>query len=625
MESVGAGSRRLRPGLALVPPLAAFAIFLLYLSQIHGSPFFKFLVANPLAYDSEARLLLQGMPSGHPFFLSALYPAFVALFYWPSGGSPAAVYVAQGLLLALNVSLIGEIARRFFSDWVAFGASLIATFYWSFYYFAGELVPVTLFLTFMLSGMLLVLDSDGERRSRLGYPVIAFGGILLFMFATPALKHLQGILGGAPLESPAGQYAAGAVLFAIFAVGAVALLVGLKRSSRSGTLENAGTGGLALGVATLAWSGAAVLGALFAAWFLAKRRKAKAVALAAGLLIPVFASTAHNLIVTGDLIPVTASFGVNLFIGNNPASDGMDPFRLGKDNRVRIEADRLRLSGKQRSDFFAGRALEFMRDEPGKWLALEGRKLLIWINRVRVNNNADISERRSAWKHLFLPVLGFGAIFPLACAGAVAAARANRKALILGAAWLSFLVVPLVFFSCERFRLPSIALLIPLGAYAIEAAVSHLRARTLGPLALMVVAGAVAAVVSIPDFFGMSRLEMPSIVANKAYVERMAGNYDAAEKYAREALGPDPANAGALFQVGAIEEHKGNAESAFSYYLDALGADPYFTAAYSAAAAMLDSRRINRSYLDAYVDGLLQGRAVYKKEDLIRFFAGRAP
>jgi len=624
LEGIESRSRRFERALDLVPSAAAFAIFLVYLSQIHGQPFFKYLVANPLVYDSEATQLLRGIPSGQPFFLSALYPAFVALFYWPSGGRPMAVDIAQGLLLAGNVWLLGEIARRFFSRWAGLGASLIATFYWSFYYFAGELVPATLFLAFMLSGILLVLDRDDSRLSRLGMAAAGLAALLLFMFATPALRHLGALLHGSP-GRPGNQYAAGLSLFAVFAAGAACLLLALRRSARARALQNAGLGGLALGVATLAWSGAAILGALFITVSAAKRQKTRAAALAVGLLIPVVASTAYNLILSGDLIPVTASFGVNFFIGNNPASDGMDPFRLGKDNSVRIEADRLGLSGKERSDFYTSQALRFIKDDPGRWLRLDARKLLIWINRARVNNNADIAERRSAWKHLFLPVLGFGAVFPLACAGALAAARGNRRALILAAGWLCFLAVPLVFFACERFRLPAIALMIPLAAYGAETAVRLLRSKAFAPLVLMIAAAAAGAAVSIPDFLGISRYQMPSIVANKSYVERLAGNYEEARRYALEALRLEPGNAGALYQMGAIEEKQGNAERAFAYYLDALESDPYFTVAYSAAAGMLEARRINRSYLDAYVDGLVRGRAIYSKEDLIRFFGERAP
>ena len=609
-----------------LPPVVAFAIFIIYLLQIRGAPFYKFLVANPLVYDFEARQLLQGVPHGQPFFLSALYPAFVALLFRLSGGNQTAVLVAQGLLMAANVYLVGEIARRLLTRITALAAASIMVFYWSFYYFAGEMVPATLFLSFMLSGTLLVVRRDEDRPSRLRYPVVAFAAVLSLMHALPGLRRLGDIMRGTALEQPASHYLAGMSFFLILAIGAMACIAGLPRLRQLRGTQNTIAGGVALGVSTLAWSGAALLAGLFAADLARRRcRRLKALVLVAGFLVPIAASTAYNGLVSGDLIPVTSSFGVNFFVGNNAASDGMDPFRFGEGNKVRIEADRLRLSGKQRSDFFTRQALDFMGRDPGQWLRLEGRKLLIWVSRVQVNNNADIAERRLAWRRLFVPALHFGIIFPLACAGMVSVLGERRQAVILISGFVCFLAVPLIFFPCERFRLPATAFLIPLGAYGGEMAVRHAVSRRPARLLFALAAAVAAGLVSNLDPAGISKYEMPSIVANKAYVERLAGNTAEAERLALRALHLDPGNAGALFQLGAIEESRGDTLQALTHYLDCLEGDVFFSASYEAAARILDAQRISRSYLDAYVDGLLLGDPGTRKSDLIGFVRRRLP
>lgn len=609
-----------------LPPLAAFAIFIIYFMQIRGTPFYRFLVANPLVYDSEARQLLQGIPHGGAFFLSALYPAFVALFYRLSGGSQAAVVVAQGVLAAANVFLVGEIARRLMTRRAALAAASITVFYWSFYYFAGEMVPATLSLSLMLMGALLFLRKDDPEPSRLRYPPLILASVLSFIYALPGLGRLGDLAGRTALDRPAGHYVAGVAFFLILTAGAVAFLVSGARLRRLRGAHNTIAAGFSLGASTLAWSGAALLAALFTAC-LARRRAGwrQTLVLAAGFLVPIAASTAYNGLVSGDFIPVTSSFGVNFFIGNNAASDGMDPFRFGEGNRVRIEADRLRLSGKQRSDFFTRQAVDFLGHQPARWLRLEGRKLLIWVADTQVNNNADIAERRSAWKVLFLPVLGFGIVFPLACAGAVGSALHNRRALWLVAGYLIFLAVPLVFFSCERFRLPATVVVVMLAALGIDVLIRSAQTRQGRALALAVAALAAGAVVSNVDFLGISQREMPSITANKAYVQRLAGNAEEAERLARRALQLDPRNAGALFQLGALEESGGNTLQALAYYLDCLEGDVFFVAGYEAAAKILDAQRISRSYLDAYVDGLLQGDAKIRKSDLMEFVRRRLP
>jgi hypothetical protein len=607
-----------------IPPVLALAFFLVYLTQIQGQPFFKYLVANPVVYDGEARQMVSGTPSGHPFFLSALYPAFVALVYALSGGSRLVLALVQGVLMAGGVWLAGRIAERLVSRWAALGAALGMTFYWSFYYFAGEMVPATLFVVLMLAGTLLFLERD-RRPSPLRFAAVAVALAASLMYAAPGVRHVGDLVGGRALPQPAGAYWAGLAFLGVLAAGGLVCLAAPRRWPRLAGAENLAAAGFTLGAAALAWSGSLALTAVFAVGLALERcRRAGAVVLAAAFLVPILASLAHNLIVSGDLVPVTSSFGVNLFLGNNQASDGMDPFRLGEGNKVRIEADRLRLSGKQRSDFYASKAIEFIGKEPRRWLGLEARKVLIWLSGVQVNNNADIAERRSAWRSFFLPALGFGIVFPLACAGAVGAVLSNRKALWLVAGYLSFLTIPLVFFACERFRLPAVVFLLVLAALGVETLIRCASARRGAALALTVAALTAGAVVSNVDFLRISGREMPSIVSNKAYVERLAGNTDKARELALHALELDAGEAAALYQMGAIEEQAGKNAEALAYYLDCLENDPFFAAAYESAAGILTAEKINVSYLDAYVDDLIRGAPGSRKATILDFLKRRS-
>ncbi len=611
-----------------LPPLLAFGFFLIYVSQTRSQPFFKYLVANPLVYDLEAKQLLRGIPAGQPFFLSALYPAFVGLFYWLSGWSKLMVAVCQGVFLSLNVLLLGRISRRLFSNWTALAAGFGMTFYWSFYYFAGEIVPATIFMTFMLVGTLLFMERDGPETSHVFVPALGLAGVLALMYATPGLRNLAGLLQGKSLPYAANLYWAGIAFFTVLAAGEAAIFLGARSWLRRHRMQNLAASGTMFAVSALMWSGATVMAGLLVLNLLFEkgRRFIGAMALIAGFLVPILASLAHNYLISGDAIPVTSSFGVNLFVGNNRASDGMDPFRFGEANRVRIEADRLRLSGKQRSDFFADQAIRFATSEPGRWLRLLGRKALISVSRTQINNNADIAERRSAWKRLFLPALNFGIIFPLAAAGIVSVLGANRRALILVLGFASFFAVGIGFFVCERFRLPGVVFLIPLAAYGVEMLLRYTASRDLPKLALSCGVVLAAGVLSNVDFLGISRYEMPAITANKAYVERLAGNRPEARRLAQHALSLDPSAAGTYFQIGAIEDEEGNRLQAFTAYLDCLERDPFFVASYEAARRILEAQRISTSYLDAYVQDLLDGKAsTNTKTNLIDFLRHRLP
>ncbi|MFH1313169.1 MAG: hypothetical protein ABIJ00_08050 [Candidatus Eisenbacteria bacterium] len=609
---------RLPKWLLYVPPILAFALSVIYMLQIRDQAFVRYLVANPLVYDSQAKQILAGTPPAQPFFLSPLYPAFLAAIYYLSGASRFAVMICQSMLLAINVLLMGMIAGKLFSRSVALVASLLMTFYWSFYHFAGEILPTTLCMSFLLAGTLLFIRRDETRMAVIGKAFLLGAMGLFYVHAVPFTMNAVSVLRGRELPAPAGAYYATIVAFLVF-------VIGVAVARRRGNLIASGA---VLGVSTLIWGGTILMIGLMTLRLLLDRSRAyaKAAVFILGALIPIAASLSHNYLVSGEIIPVTSSFGVNLFIGNNAATDGMDPFRFGEGDHVRIEADRLALGGAARSAFFRDRALRFISESPDRWLKLAGRKLLISIGRYEVDNNADISGRRSAWHHLFLPVIHFGIIFPLAMVGVIYAARGNRDLWVLTLGYASMLLVSIIFFACERFRLPAIAFLIPLAASGAAGLLGDIRLRKARDVVVPVTVLLVAGLASNIDFLDVSHTEFPSITVNKAYVQRLDGNMDEARRLALAALEIESKNAAAFHQLGAVAEAEGDTQAALIYYLDSLERDPFFFASYTAAGRMLEKSRISLSYLDAYVASVIEGGDCSDaKNRLIGFVKRRMP
>jgi hypothetical protein len=595
---------------ALPIGLAALAFFAIYLLQIKDQPFVRHLVANPLIYEEEAHSILEGIPRTQPFFLSPMYPAFVALVFALAGGSRLALFWAQGLLLAVNVGLLGAAASRLLSRRVAVLAMLGMTFYWSFYYFAGELLPPTLCLTFLLGGWLLFTERAGAHLNPIAPVLLAVAGAIALVYALPALTHMGDLARGRAMAAPTADYWATLTLFLVFAAGTLVLMSVALRTPRLEPHVNLAASGLLFGFSILIWSGVSLVAGLFTIGLLAGRgpRGLRTALFILGLAVPLAASIGHNYLITGDIIPVTSSSGVNLFIGNNAASDGMNPFSFGEGNRVRIEADRLGLSGERRSAFFRRQALAFMRDHPRQWLRLVGRKTLASVSRFYVDNNADISERRDAWRWLFVPLLHFGIVFPLGLAGLRYCVRAKRPAYTLVLGFLGSLAVSIIFFVAERFRLPAIAFLLPLAACGLFGLVGDTLAARWRSLAVGAALVTVGAFVSDVDFLGLSDQEFAAIIVNKAYVARLEGHLEHARNLADLALAKDAGNAGAYFQLGAIEEARGHPAQALSFYLDTLNRDPFFYASYSRAKAILESVNLSPSYIDGYITAVLEGR-----------------
>ncbi len=610
----------------LVPALG-FVLFLIYFIQIRNREFVAHLVANPLVYDLEARQILDGLPRNRAFFMSPLYPAFVALVYFLGRGSRLAVLLVQGGLLAVNIHLVRSIAGKLFSRWVALGASLAVTLYWSFYYFAGELLPTTLCLTFFLTALLLFVEGPGNARRGVILPAVTGALLIVLTYSIPALTGLGLLLKGGSLPMPAGSYTGTIAFFLILLLGAAALIVLTRLPVRLSRLGNVAASGFLIGVSMLIWSGTVLAAAVLVVTLLAKKqgRLVLTAVFAAGLIIPLIAGLTHNYMISGEMVPLTTTGGVNLFIGNNAASDGMNPFRIGEANRARIEADRLRLSGARRSAYFRDLALGYITGQPSGWLKLCGRKFLVSLSRFEIDNNADISERRDAWKWFFIPVLNFGIVFPLAMAALVPLFGRHRPGGVLLLCYLAFLAVGIIFFASERFRLPGIACLIPLAAFGVKCFMDDLRRggrRTPAVFAAILLG---AALVSNVDFLELADHEFASIEVNKAHVLRESGNLDEARDIATAVVRSDPDEAGAYFQLGAIEEALGNQGRAFGYFLDTLERDPFYYASYAGAGRILENLRIDKSYLDAYVDALIRdGEAVPPREKLTGFVESRS-
>jgi tetratricopeptide (TPR) repeat protein len=595
---------------------------------MRGYPFVKHLVANPVVYDDQAGRILRSIPPSQPFFLSPLYPAFVALVYSFTHASRTGVILCQGVFLAVNVWLVGGISRRLLGPRTALVASLIMVFYWSFYYFAGELLPTTLYLTFLLVGVYAFVRRDEPALIPAAALATVFAGILFVVYAIPGLANTGALLGRAGPAAPSSAYLATVVFFLVFSLGAIAVLAAVPKAGPAAPHKNLIASGMILGISMLVWSGSVLLIAALALRLLLGRARSwlRTGLFISGLSVPLVASLAHNYLVSGQIIPVTSSFGVNFFIGNNTESDGMDPFSIGKGDGVRIEADRLALGGAARSAFYRDRALESIKADPAAWLKLVGRKLLIAVVRTEIDNNADISERRSAWAHLFIPILNFGLVFPLAAVGIVQALLLRRERTILVLGYATFAAIEIGFFGCERFRVPALVFMIPLAALGIECVLRDFVGRNLTRIALwsIVIAGAASA--SNIDFLGISDLEFPSITVNKAHVQRLEGNLDEARSLLAAALEREPDNAGAYFQLGAIKEQEGQLRQAAVHFMASLEKDPFNYGSYAGMKRLLDQANIRTTYLDSYVTNLIEGRGqADAKASLLRFIEERLP
>jgi 4-amino-4-deoxy-L-arabinose transferase-like glycosyltransferase len=220
-----------------------------------------------------------------------------------------------------------------------------------------------------------------------------------------------------------------------------------------------------------------------------------AAALTVGTLLPVLPITAHNTLRGGDFVLVASQAGLNLWIGNNPASDGSTAIVPGtradwwgghQDAIAQAErAEGRELRPSEVSSHYSRRALRFALERPGAWLRLLLHKLRLFGANVELGNNEEprfLFERFSPLAPL--AHVGFGVLAPLALLGLWITRRSAWARFPLWGFLLVYSLGVVAFFVNARFRLPIVPLLCAYAAPALLAAADLVRARRWGPLAM---------------------------------------------------------------------------------------------------------------------------------------------
>jgi tetratricopeptide (TPR) repeat protein len=234
--------------------------------------------------------------------------------------------------------------------------------------------------------------------------------------------------------------------------------------------------GAVLGVSALVRPNVLLFLPLLAVWLFLRARALEArpllaaAALTAGTLLPILPITLYNAIAGRDLVLIASQAGVNLWIGNNPASDGSTALVPGtredwwggyRDAIAQAErAEGRKLRPSEVSQHFAGRAYEFARSQPLAWLQLLLHKARLFTWNAELGNNEEprfLFERFSPLAPLAR--FGFAWIFALGCVGLAVTWRAAWLRLPLWGFLLTYSASVVVYFVNSRFRLPILPVL----------------------------------------------------------------------------------------------------------------------------------------------------------------------
>ena len=433
------------PWLALAGvALLALVVRLVYLSELNGGPLLSGLMGDSRQYDIWAQQIAGGQWMGSEvFYQTPLYPYWLAVIFSLAGHSIATVRVIQAALGAASCALLGWAGRRFFTDRVGIVAALLLAIYPPAFFFDGLIQKSSLDI-FLVTLSLALLAEFTVRRNAAW----------------------------------------------LAALGIVAALLTLNR-------ENARI--LYLVIGPWLWFGFRDLPA--------RRRLAWGAVFAAATLSVLLPVGLRNYRVGGEFLISTSQLGPNFYIGNNPTASGSyEPLVPDRGDAIYERQDAVRvasaaagrtLSPGEVSDYWLGRAFEYIRAHPLHWLALLGKKTFFTLNAAELPDTESI-EAYADFSRLLrgLLWLNFGVVLPLAAFGAWVSRADWKRLSVLYGVFAGLALAVAAFYVVARYRHPLVPVVLLFAAVGVSGLAGMRRTRQRLPG--LACAAVVAVVANIP-------------------------------------------------------------------------------------------------------------------------------
>jgi 4-amino-4-deoxy-L-arabinose transferase-like glycosyltransferase len=337
-----------------------------------------------------------GRAPGYPLFLAALDAGRP-----PPSSTPVRVKVAQSVLGAAAVWLIGAIALRSQGTQAGVAAAFVAAVY----------PPLVSISAYALSESL--------------YSLLALATAFILQLAADRVNH------------PDGR----AARWLALAAGALA------------------------GVAALVRPAMLLFLPLALAWLMFGKRRTLAASMAIAAAVVILPWTVRNLVVHERFVLIASEGGVTFWTGNHPLARGEGDLAANPELKAaELELRRRHpgLSSEELEPIYYGEAVRWIANHPTAWAGLVARKAFYTI--VPIGPSYAVHSAR----YRLASVVPYLLVLPLAAPGARRLWRSRRRPVALLLLAGSAILMCLVFFPQERFRVPVIdpALIVAAAAMA---------------------------------------------------------------------------------------------------------------------------------------------------------------
>jgi len=404
-------------------------IFILTMKHTAFSVITRYIV-DSIYYHEWALSIAQGNWIGHEvFFLGPFYAYFLGIVYAILGSKILIVQIIQAILSSFGAVFLYLITRKISSHRNAVIASIVYIFSGILIFYTGALlyVEVNIFFSLWLAYLLLQLTD------RFSMKLLILTGIVLGLLIMIRPEFILLLIMLIPFFiikvkiKPILQY----IIFTMFALITISI-------------------------------------------------------------IPI-----RNYFVGKDFVPFTAHSGINFYYGNNPQTDGtwrpVYPLQQTPDVSIaQLQYSSQRINDKlvkpsEASNYWLKKGLEFIKENPARYLKLVERKFLLFINSYEIPNNYYFYETRDDSIVLKICFISFAIIFPGAVLGFFLSFKRWKEYYLFYCFIFIYFISSLIFYVLSRLRAPVIPFLIIFATLFIVELYERLRAKKFSQILALIV------------------------------------------------------------------------------------------------------------------------------------------
>ncbi|MCX8015085.1 MAG: tetratricopeptide repeat protein, partial [candidate division WOR-3 bacterium] len=259
----------------------------------------------------------------------------------------------------------------------------------------------------------------------------------------------------------------------------------------------------------------------------------------------------RNYLVGKDFVPFTAHSGINFYYGNNPQTDGTWRATYPLQQTPDITIEQLKYSSQHidgkllkpsaASNYWFKKGLDFIKENPIRYLKLLARKLLLFINGYEIPNNYYFYQTRDDSVILKIAFINYALILPLTILGIILSFKRWRDYYLIYAFVFIYIVSSLVFYVLSRLRVGVIPFFIIFAVIFITELSSRFQTKKFKPaLTLIIVAGFLYGLTQL-RLFDSNEFNIQGYI-QKGNIYQSVRNFNQAASAYQKAITLDPTN-----------------------------------------------------------------------------------